>query len=221
MDVATMVSVLESLEAAAPGWPATAVAEMQRLPDEPFVVLVATVLSSRTKDETTVPAARRLLARAPDPAALSALRPAEVAELIFPVGFYKTKARHLPRLGALLAAEFGGAVPARREDLMRLPGVGRKTANLVLSRAFRQAAICVDTHVHRIMNRFGFVRTHSPAETEAALMQTLPVGWWRRVNELLVHFGQALCRPVGPRCGQCPVTDRCPRIGVVAKPRHP
>ncbi len=184
--------------------------------EDPFKVLVATILSARTRDETTARACERLFARAPDREALALLSAEEIRQLIFPVGFYQTKACHLARLPAALAA-FGGEVPAEIDDLVTLPGVGRKTANLVRAIAFRLPAICVDTHVHRIMNIWGYVRTKTPLETERALRATLPARHWLTINSILVAFGQGCCTPVGPHCDCCPLDRLCPKIGV--KPR--
>jgi len=187
---------------------------VERVSDDPFDVLVSTLLSLRTKDETTEPAARRLLARAPEPAAMLALPATEIARLIFPVGFYRRKAGQLREVSRLLLDRHGGRVPADMEALLALPGVGRKTANLVLSAGFRIPAICVDTHVHRISNRWGYVRTRTPEETETALREKLPGRWWLSVNRLLVLFGKSVCQPISPRCSTCPVAARCARAGV-------
>lgn len=186
---------------------------------DPFRVLVATILSSRTKDEVTATACRRLFARADTPESLARLGVAELEELIYPVGFYRNKARHLSLLPGILAERFAGQVPGEIEDLLTLPGVGRKTANLVRAVAFRKPAICVDTHVHRIMNIWGYVTTRTPLETEMALREKLPARFWLSVNGLLVAFGQAICKPQRPWCDQCPLEQLCPKIGV--SPRTP
>lgn len=178
---------------------------------DPYRILVATILSSRTRDETTAGAAERLFVRAPDLASLARLGEKELARLIHPVGFYRAKAGYLARLPGVLAAKFGGQIPATVEELIQLPGVGRKTANLVVAVAFEQPAICVDTHVHRIMNIWGYVRTATPEATEKALRAKLPLVHWRRINSLLVAFGQEICRPVGAHCDRCPLADLCPR----------
>jgi len=187
---------------------------VERVSRNPFDVLVSTVLSLRTKDETTEPAAKRLLGRAGDPEAMLALSEATIAKLIYPVGFYRRKAEQLRRVSALLLERHHGAVPAEMEALLALPGVGRKTANLVLSAGFGIPAICVDTHVHRITNRWGYVRTRTPEETETALRAKLPGRYWLTINGLLVLFGKALCQPISPRCSGCPIGARCPRVGV-------
>jgi len=183
---------------------------------DPFKVLVATILSARTKDEITAQASARLFASAPDRAALARLGEAEIGKLIYPVGFYKAKASYLSKLPEALAA-FGGQVPEAIDDLVTLPGVGRKTANLVRSVAFAKPAICVDTHVHRIMNIWGYVQTKTPHETEMALREKLPRRYWLTINSILVAFGQGTCRPVAPHCDVCPLDQLCPKLGV--KPR--
>lgn len=179
-----------------------------------FEVLVSTLLSLRTKDEVTGVAAQRLLAVARTPEAMLKLTPREIEKQIYPVGFYPTKARRLLSISRILLDHYDGRVPDTLEELTALPGVGRKTANLVLAEGFNIPAICVDTHVHRISNRIGYVKTKTPEKTELALRKKLPMRHWVRYNELLVAFGQVLCRPISPFCSRCPVTDMCPRIGV-------
>lgn len=209
MDVSTVERVLAAVRDRAGQWRQTAIEQTWEAGNDPFAVLVATIMSARTKDETTLPAARRLLAEAPDPPALAALPDQRIAELIYPVGFYRTKARALRRMAGRLEEEHGGAVPADLDALVELPGVGRKTANLVVSRAFGLPGICVDTHVHRIMNRLGFVETQTPFQTEMALRERLPAHWWLDVNSLLVAFGQNVCHPTSPWCSRCPVAGSC------------
>ena len=177
-------------------------------------MLVSTMISLRTKDEVTAAASARLLARASGPAALAALSEAVIARLIFPAGFYRTKARHLRAAARLLLQRHGGRVPQSMENLLALPGVGRKTANLVRNLGFGLPGICVDTHVHRISNRLGWVRTRTPLETERALQKVLPRRWWIPVNGLLVAFGQRTCTPLSPRCSVCPIRRHCARVGV-------
>jgi endonuclease III len=185
------------------------VIELERVrTTDPFRILVATILSARTRDETTTAAVQRLFQVAPDAKRLAALSVERVAELIYPVGFYKTKARHLAQLPAALAAE-GGAVPATIPALCRLPGVGRKTANLVMTAAFDKPAICVDVHVHRICNRWGLLRTRTPTETETVLRRILPRRYWKRWNSLLVAYGQTVCTPRHPQCGDCRLQTLC------------
>ena len=185
--------------------------------NDPYKILVATILSARTKDETTAKAAARLFKEAPDLTALAGLSEERLAKLIFPVGFYKNKAGFLARLPGVLASEFGNRIPDEVEPLTRLPGVGRKTANLVVAVAFKKPAICVDTHVHRIMNIWGYVATTTPLETEMALRKKLPPQYWLTINSTLVAFGQGTCKPVAPHCDRCVILKYCPQIGV--KPR--
>ena len=181
---------------------------------DPFAVLVGTVLSLRTRDVVTERAFERLWPLASTPAALRSLATARLEAAIRPVGFYRTKARALKAIAGLLIERHGAAVPSELEALLALPGVGRKTANLVLTEGFGLPGICVDTHVHRILNfRWGFVATRTPEETEMELRRRLPRRWWIPVNGLLVSFGQAVCRPVGPRCAECPLRSSCPWPG--------
>ena len=189
----------------------TAIADEGR---DPFGVLVSTVISLRTKDEVTDAASRRLLARAPDPPALARLKPQTIEKLIYPAGFYRTKARHLAAISRILIDRHDGRVPSDMDRLLELPGVGRKTANLVRNLGFGLDGICVDTHVHRISNRLGWVSTSSPAETEKALEKVLPRKYWIRINTILVRFGQTTCGPLSPFCSRCPFSGTCPRLGV-------
>ena len=182
--------------------------------DDPFRVLVSTIISTRTKDAVTSAAADRLLAAAPDARRLAALSRARIARLIFPAGFYRTKAANLRATARLLLERHAGRVPESMEDLLELPGVGRKVANLVRGLGFGIPGICVDTHVHRISNRLGWVATRDPAGTEQALMRVLPRRYWIVVNELMVRWGQSVCTPLSPRCSGCPVAGACRRRGV-------
>jgi endonuclease-3 len=180
----------------------------------PFEILVSTILSLRTKDEVTSEAAARLFKKARTPEQLLALGEAAIADLIYPVGFYPTKAKRLMAISRIVLERYAGKVPDTLEALLELPGVGRKTANLVLVEGFKKPAICVDTHVHRISNRIGYVNTRTPEQTEFALRKILPRRHWIRYNELLVAFGQVICRPVSPFCSRCPVAQMCARTGV-------
>jgi endonuclease III len=183
--------------------------------EDPFQVLIATLLSARTQDATTHAASVRLFRRARTPRTLARLTIAEIEQLIYPVSFYRNKARFVKATADVLATRFGGRVPHTMEELTALPGVGRKTANLVLILAFKsQHHICVDTHVHRISNRLGWVRTALPEGTEQALYRSIDQKWWPFINLYLVTWGQNVCRPVFPRCGACAIYDLCPRIGV-------
>jgi endonuclease III len=183
--------------------------------EEPFQILIATLLSARTQDATTHAASTRLFRRARTPRAMAALAVGEIERLIYPVSFYRNKARHVKACCAMLVSRFGGHVPQTMDELVVLPGVGRKTANLVMILAFQSRRnICVDTHVHRISNRLGWVRTETPENTEQALYRAAPQRWWPHINLYLVTWGQNICRPIGPRCGQCAISAECPRIGV-------
>lgn len=184
---------------------------------DPYKVLVATILSARTKDEVTSKAANRLFKKAPDLPGLALLSEAALAKLIYPVGFYKTKAKHLHKLPAVLAELFNSIIPDDIESLIKLPGVGRKTANLVVAVAFKKPAICVDTHVHRIMNIWGYVDTKTPLATEMALRKKLPEKHWLTVNSILVAFGQGTCKPVRPHCDRCVLANDCPQLGVTPR----
>lgn len=184
---------------------------------DPYRVLVATILSARTKDEVTAVASERLFEQAPDAGKLMDLSEETIQSLIYPVGFYKNKAAHLKRTGRILFERYDQQVPETMEELVELPGVGRKTANLVLAVAFDIPAICVDTHVHRIMNIWGYVDTKTVLETEMALRKKLPITYWKKVNSLLVAFGQGKCRPVSPHCDQCVLSGECARIGVTPR----
>lgn len=180
----------------------------------PFEVLVSTILSLRTKDEVTSEATVRLFEVARTPHEILATDVEEIKKRIYPVGFYPTKAKNLHKISRIILDEYDGKVPDDMDELLKLPGVGRKTANLVLVEGYKIPAICVDTHVHRISNRLGYVKTKTPEQTEFALRKKLPRKHWGRYNELLVAFGQTLCRPISPFCSKCPVEDMCPRIGV-------
>lgn len=180
----------------------------------PFRVLVSTLISLRTRDEVTFAASERLLAEAPTPAELGRLPRERIETLIYPAGFYRNKAKSLLSIAAILQETYDGRVPDTLEKLLSLPGVGRKTANLVLGVGFGIPAICVDTHVHRIPNRLGLITTADPEETERALMMILPKRYWIPINEWLVGFGQRVCTPQSPWCSRCPLADDCPRIGV-------
>jgi endonuclease-3 len=180
----------------------------------PFRLLAACVISLRTKDEVTAEASARLFAIAPDAERLAKLDVESIATAIYPAGFYNTKARQLKEIGRVLVHHHDGKVPADEHALLALPGVGRKTANLVLGLGFDIPAICVDTHVHRISNRLGLVTTKTPEQTEKALNGVLPRDLWIPLNDLLVTFGQNRCHPTSPRCTDCPLDDLCPRNGV-------
>jgi endonuclease-3 len=181
---------------------------------DPYKVLVSCVLSLRTKDETTGAASGRLFGLADTPQAMLKLKPAAIEKAIYPVGFYRNKARALVEMSRVLIERCGGKVPDTIEELLGLPGVGRKTANLVVTMGHGRPGICVDTHVHRITNRWGYVNTKTPEKTETALRARLPRRYWIEINDLLVSFGQNVCKPVSPHCSTCPVYAYCDRVGV-------
>ena len=192
----------------------TTLAEEQETSRSPFRLLVACVISLRTKDEVTAEASKRLFEIAPTPDRLAKLQEKRIARAIYPAGFYNTKATQLKEIGRIIRDDFEDEVPASEADLLAMPGVGRKTANLVLGLGFGIPAICVDTHVHRISNRLGMVSTKTPEQTERSLMEVLPRDLWVPINDLLVTFGQNRCHPTSPRCTNCPLEDICPRDGV-------
>lgn len=184
---------------------------------DPFRILVSAVLSTRTQDPVTAAAAARLFRIADNPRDLARLSPARIQTLIFPVGFYRTKAKLLPRLARMLVTNWDGSVPRTMAELLELPGVGRKVASIVLSQGYGLPAIAVDTHVQRISNRLDLVRTSRPIDTELRLMEILPRHAWKDWNRLLVAHGQTTCRPQAPRCSACPILRLCARRGVATR----
>jgi endonuclease-3 len=182
--------------------------------NDPFAVLVSCIISLRTRDEVTELASTRLFALAKLPAELLELSNAKIEKAIYPAAFYRNKTKSLKELCQVLVKEYSGKVPDKLEQLLKLKGVGRKTANLTLILGHNKPGICVDIHVHRISNRWGYVKTKSPNETEMVLREILPKRFWKGYNDLLVSFGQNLCKPVSPFCSSCPVEDQCPKIGV-------
>jgi endonuclease-3 len=188
--------------------------------EDPFQVLIATLLSAQTKDAVTAGASERLFRVADTPQAMVKLTVARIERLIYPVSFYRNKARHVKECCRQILDDFGGVVPDTMEGLLTLAGVGRKTANLVLILSHASKSnICVDTHVHRISNRLGWVKTRTPEETEHALYKVIPKKWWPDVNLYLVTWGQNVCKPVYPRCRVCVVSPECPRLGVTKESR--
>jgi len=185
-----------------------------RYKDDPFTTLISCLLSLRTKDATTRTASERLFRLARTPQRMRQLSVRTIERAIYPVGFYHTKARTIRTVCQTLIDRYGGRVPGDLDALLTITGVGRKTANLVVTLAFRRPGICVDTHVHRISNRWGYVRTKTPEATEMALRRRLPPRYWRTYNDLLVSFGQNLCHPTSPWCSRCQLSPLCPKIGV-------
>ncbi len=181
---------------------------------DPYKILISTMISLRTKDEVTLPASLRLFEKASTPGKMLELSRDEIGKLIYPAGFYNTKAKNILEVSQILINKWAGKVPSEKEALMVLPGVGLKTANLTLSLGFGIDAICVDTHVHRISNRLGWIKTKNPDESEKELSRVLPVKYWIPINELLIFFGQQICKPQSPFCSTCPLNESCPKYGV-------
>ena len=182
--------------------------------ESPFRILIGCVISLRTKDEVTYAATERLFTKARDPRGMLRLSEGAIAKAIYPAGFYRTKARQIRGISSRLLAEHDGRVPSGIDELLALPGVGRKTANLTVTLGFGKPGICVDTHVHRISNRMGWVKTKTPDATESALREVLPRRWWIPINEILVRHGQAVCKPISPICSACPLDTICAKAGV-------
>jgi endonuclease-3 len=199
------------LQEAVQQWPSPAVTIVSQREGNPFKILVSCILSLRTHDRVTGPASERLFAVAATPAALASLDEAVIEQAIYPVGFYRNKARQLKVIARQLVEEHDGRVPDEIATLLKFTGVGRKTANLVVTLGFGKPGICVDTHVHRICNRWGYVVTKTPEQTEMALRATLPAAYWLSINDQLVTFGQNLCTPLSPHCSRCPLTAYCKR----------
>lgn len=215
MDNLTIGKVLAQLRKELPRWKVPVVGVMAEQPgDRAFYVLISTIISLRTKDAVTEAASLRLFERAKRPQEMIQLSSRDIEKLIYPAGFYRTKARNILEVCRLLIDKYQGKVPDQLDRLLELPGVGRKTANLVVTVGYDGYGICVDTHVHRISNRWGYVKTKSPNETETVLRQKLPRRFWKTYNDILVTFGQNLCHPTSPWCSKCPVEKFCPRVGV-------
>lgn len=190
------------------------VTEISQSRRSPFEILVTTILSLRTKDEVTRAASKRLFGRINTSHELIALDESEIAKLIYPVGFYKTKAKTLIEICKRLINDYGSEVPNDLDELLKLKGVGRKTANLVITLGYGKLGVCVDTHVHRISNRLGYVRTKTPEQTEMALRKKLPKRYWIEYNDLLVTWGQNICKPISPFCSKCDISAYCQRVDV-------
>ena len=197
-----------------PKWETPVVTLMAETYQSPFRVLISCILSLRTQDATTAKASHRLFAVADSPQAMVKLTAKKIEKLIYPVGFYKTKARQILAMCRTIIDHHSGKVPDEIDELLKFKGVGRKTANLVVTLGYNKSGICVDTHVHRISNRWGYIQTATPEKTEVALRAKLPKQYWIEYNNLLVNFGQHLCRPISPMCSTCPVKKYCPQLGV-------
>lgn len=206
--------VVKALRKSIKGWELPIVTYLAEKQESPYTILISTILSLRTKDEVTAEASSRLFRLADTPAEMLRLSEAAIAKTIYPVGFYRRKAATILDVSRVLMDRFGGKVPDTIEELLTLNGVGRKTANLVVSLGYGKKGICVDTHVHRISNRLGYVKTRTPEETETALRKKLPGRYWIEYNTLMVAFGQNICRPISPLCSVCPVAAHCDRTGV-------
>ncbi len=207
-------TVIKILREEYKNWRTPAVTIVSQCNGSPFKVLISCIISLRTKDEVTALASERIFARAQTPEEMARLSTEEISQLIYPAGFYHTKAAQIAQLSRKLLDEYQGTVPDEIDTLLGFKGVGRKTANLVMTLGFGKAGICVDTHVHRILNRLGYVATKTPEATEMALRAHLPPEYWIEINDLLVAFGQNHCHPVSPRCSTCRLLSICDRIGV-------
>ncbi len=210
-------SIYKILNKAVKGYQVPIVDLVEAKTKDPFKILLATILSARTNDKTTAIVYKKLFAKVNSAKDLEKLNVKQIEKLIYPVGFYKNKAKYLKKLPVVLKEKFNNKLPRTIEELIELPGVGRKTANLVMAVAFKIPAICVDVHVNRIMNRFGYIKTKNPLETEMILRKKLPKKYWLQINYIIVAFGQNLCKPINPQCNICPVYKYCKRVGVKTK----
>ena len=207
-------SAIRILRREVPKWHTPIVTLMAETYQSPFRVLISCILSLRTQDATTARASHRLFAVADSAETMAKLTAKKIEKLIYPVGFYKTKAKNILEICQTIIDRYNGEVPDEIDELLKFKGVGRKTANLVVTLGYQKPGICVDTHVHRISNRWGYVKTKTPEKTEFALRAKLPKQYWIEYNDLLVSFGQHLCRPISPLCSQCPVKKYCKQIDV-------
>ena len=212
--MAPIDEVIRRLQEEYKKWKPPVVTELARKKKDPFQVLISCILSLRTKDEVTKEASKRLFEKASTPEEMLGLSEKEIAQLIYPVGFYNTKAKTIKEISQTLMEKYGGKVPDEIDELLKLKGVGRKTANLVVVEGYGKPGICVDTHVHRISNRLGWVKTKTPEETEKKLREILPQDYWMDINRLFVAFGKRICKPTSPICSKCPIKDLCPKEGV-------
>ena len=214
MNETNVADVIHLLEIELNSWELPIVSALSEEKESPFLILISTVLSSRTKDEVTAKAIEKLASMAATVEDMLKLSEEEIAQAIYPVGFYRTKARTILQICRELVDRFNSKVPDTIDQLLTLKGVGRKTANLVLTLGFNKEGLCVDTHVHRISNRLGYVRTKTPEETEFALRSKLPREYWAEYNTLMVAFGRHVCVPISPFCSRCPVAQYCERVNV-------
>jgi endonuclease-3 len=207
--------IIKTLREESVQWKDPAVTMIADISTDPFRVLISCMLSTRTQDGTTLKASKRLFHIADTPEKILKLKVSELEEIIYPVGFYRNKARYILTACKELIEKYESQVPDEIEALLKLPGVGRKTANLVVTKGYGKPGICVDTHVHRIFNRLGYVNTSNPQQTELNLRKKLPKEFWIEVNDLLVSMGQNICRPISPKCSNCFVESFCDKIGVI------
>lgn len=214
MDLADIHLVFSLLREEYNQWRAPAITKMAEYNSSPFKILISCIISLRTRDEVTAKASQQLFLRAATPESMQLLSVAEIARLIYPSGFYRNKALQISEIVRRLMSEYDGCVPCNIEELLKFKGVGRKTANLVITVGFRKPGICVDAHVHRICNRLGYLSTKTPEKTEMELRTKLPQEYWIEINNLLVAFGQNCCHPVSPRCTICKIGLYCQRVGV-------
>ncbi len=212
--VAEIDRIVRTLRQTSRRWKTTAVGTVAQDSRDPFLILISCLISLRTKDEVTGQASARLFQLARTPQAMAGLPTATIARAIYPAGFYRTKARTIKEVSRAVMERHAGRVPDEMDTLLAFKGVGRKTANLVLTIGFGKPGICVDTHVHRISNRMGIVETKTPEQSELALRKVLPRRHWIPFNDLLVTFGQNVCKPISPHCDTCPASHLCPRVGV-------
>lgn len=210
-------SAVRILRREVPKWQTPVVTLIAEASDSPFKILISCILSLRTQDSTTAQASRRLFALADAPKTMVRLSAKKIEQAIFPVGFYRIKAKTILEICRSLNEKYRGRVPDEIDELIKFKGVGRKTANLVVTLGYNKPGICVDTHVHRISNRWGYIKAATPEKTEVALREKLPKQYWIEYNDLLVSFGQQLCRPISPLCSQCPVAKYCSQIGVTVR----
>jgi endonuclease-3 len=214
MTVAELNAIWPALQEQARSLKLPWIDEMTFRERDPFQVLISCVLSLRTQDKTTAEASQRLFRIAGTPEALAAVPAARIEKAIYPVGFYRVKAERVREMSAEIAGKYGGRVPDTIEELLKLKGVGRKTANLVVTVGYGREGICVDTHVHRITNRWGLIKTKNPTQTEFALREILPKKYWKTINGILVAFGQGICKPISPFCSRCRMSKACRKVGV-------
>jgi len=214
MKIEVIDKIISILKREVKKFPVPAVGQIAIETADPFRILIACLLSLRTRDEVTEAASDRLFQRADTPQKMIALHHDQIEKAIYPVSFYRNKTGQIIELSKILLQRYGGNVPKEMNDLLALPGVGRKTANLVLTVAFQKYGICVDTHVHRISNRLGFIKTKTAEESEMALYAKLPKRYWITYNDILVPYGQFICRPVSPYCSRCKILDLCDKVGV-------